>query len=150
MKRKNWECWDCVMRKNWECWDFVCLNKINLIPDLQKQLWSSFLFAWLQTTELPATHIILTTPHQSHMIAFPYLNSLQSILGKHCGGQNYVRNSFPDTLKSTMKITFIWCKIHGIFITGVLKGNGPQASNYFLNLSNPGKKKKKKAPLQLA
>ena len=49
-------------RKNWECWDFVCLNKINLIPDLLKLLWFSLLFAQLQTAELPATHISLPKP----------------------------------------------------------------------------------------
>ena len=55
-------------RKNWECWDFVCLNKINLIPDLLKLLWSSsLLFAWLQTTELPATHMTPLHAAPSHI-----------------------------------------------------------------------------------
>ena len=40
-------------KKNWECWNVVCWNKINLIRDLLKLLWSSLLFAWLQTAELP-------------------------------------------------------------------------------------------------
>ena len=53
-------------KKNWECWNVVCWNKINLIRDLLKLLWSSLLFAWLQTTELPATHD--SSPRPCHHI----------------------------------------------------------------------------------
>ena len=57
----TWPMWWCgVDRKNWDCWDFVCWNKINLIPDLLKLLWSSLLFASLQTAELLATQILLS------------------------------------------------------------------------------------------
>ena len=65
--------------KNWECWDFVCLNKINLIPDLLKLLLSSLLFAWLQTAELPTQ-----TRHLYHVHAITLLAAEQDQRRETC------------------------------------------------------------------